>query len=101
MCLQPREELAITGHSFLNSQAEGVAPAARFLAIVPRTTEWFDEPAVQWRTFFALLRDPRVDVVTMSTKAGMNARHRVDDDDSAVVAVTSRLARQYGKPSRR
>jgi subtilisin family serine protease len=85
-----------TGHSFLNSRAEGVAPGARLL---PAWAIGMDSTFTRGvlESWSALLRDPRVDLVTNSGPMPSNARMWEPEDRNVYNLWFSRLQARYPK----
>jgi subtilisin family serine protease len=88
---------AAAGHSLLNSQAEGVAPASQIVAIDSDRSDRNDGAA--WNpvsTFLALFRDSRVDLITHS--AGYpEGRSRLVDSRLVSWHILDRLESKYPK----
>ncbi len=87
-----------SGHSFLNSQAEGVAPGARLMVIDYRHQDDGDViPTLPLHAWLELLRDPRVDVISNST-AFFSGREHLLDSRRLDLQLLDRLLTKYPKP---
>jgi hypothetical protein len=87
------------GHSFLNSRAEGVAPAAQWLALdnYNQARDWESaQPRIVINPWLMLFRDPRVDLISNST-AIFSGRPFGMDDTLLDWQLFSRMTAKYPK----
>jgi hypothetical protein len=88
----------MVGHSFVNSQAEGVAPAAQLLAVDYAYTDRGDQSP--WNAldgFPTLFRDPRIELITMSAGT-RESRRQFADEHLVAWQLLDRLQARYPKP---
>jgi hypothetical protein len=90
------------GHNFLNSQAGGAAPGARFLPVVSgafiKDNELASWPATGAESIIKLFRNPHVDLITYSGGATLGTRSRTKLDESLVGwQLVDRLTKRYPK----
>jgi subtilisin family serine protease len=81
------------GHTFLNSEAEGVAPGAQFLPVDFGSA--IDQTTMQLPALIDLFRDPRVDVITNSS--GMGDARRLLGSRNVYREWMDRLDARYSK----